>query len=52
MRVEFKTNNSAFECFEDEIARILCSIARKIESGSTSGKVIDANGNSIGEWEV
>ena len=52
MKLQFKTDNAAFEYLEGEVARILCSIARKIESGSTSGKVIDTNGNAVGEWEL
>ena len=53
MKVQFKTDNAAFEDYkEGEIARILCSIARKIKAGSTSGKVTDINGNAIGEYEV
>lgn len=53
MKVEFKTDNAAFEDYkEGEIARILCEVARKIESGNTSGKVMDANGNSVGEYEA
>lgn len=53
MKVEFKTDNAAFEDYkEGEIARILCQIARKIEAGSTEGKVIDLNGNTVGEYEA
>ena len=53
MKIEFKTDNQAFEDYkEGEIARILCKIARAIENGSTSGSVMDINGNRIGKWEV
>jgi hypothetical protein len=53
MKIQFETVNAAFEDYrEGEISRILCSIARKIESGSTSGNVVDINGNTIGKWEV
>ena len=53
MKIQFETINAAFENYkEGEISRILCSIARKIESGSTSGNVIDINGNTIGNWEI
>lgn len=53
MKVTFKTENAAFEDNKEaEIARILCKVARQVESGSTSGKVLDINGNTIGEYEI
>ncbi len=54
MNIKFDTNNDAFSegNKENEIARILCKIARQIESGVTSGKVVDINGNTIGTYEV
>ena len=54
MNIQFDIDNAAFDSGnrEQEIARILCKIARQIESGVTSGKVIDINGNTIGSFEV
>jgi len=59
MKIQFKTDNAAFEYDkseisykEEEISRILCKIARQVESGNTRGLVIDINGNRIGEWEI
>ena len=52
MKIDFDTDNAAFEYKEMEIARILCKIARQIESGATSGKVLDINGNTIGSFEI
>lgn len=53
MKIVFSTENAAFEDYrEGETARILCEVARKIEGGSTSGKVVDANGNTIGSYEI
>ena len=53
MKVQFDTDNAIFEVnAHEEIARILCKIARQVETGATSGNVIDINGNTIGKWEV
>ncbi len=52
-KLTFKTDNAAFE--EDksiEVARILRDVATKIETGKTSGKIFDINGNSIGRFEL
>ena len=49
-RIEFDTNNSAFECGENEIRRILDNIATKIDDGRKEGLVMDINGNQIGYW--
>jgi hypothetical protein len=49
--ISFKTGNAAFEENEaHEITRILRNISEKIQSGNTSGKILDLNGNNIGFW--
>ena len=49
-RIEFDTNNAAFECGTYEIKRILDNIANKVDGGKREGLVIDVNGNQIGYW--
>lgn len=53
MKIEFKTGNAAFEeDFEGEIGRILSNISNLVNSGRSSGKVMDYNGNCVGTWSV
>lgn len=54
MKIEFKTGGAAFdEPYQaSEIKRILEEIATKVECGYYSGKIIDINGNNVGEWEL
>ena len=53
MKVQFNTDNAAFEeNAQEEISRILCKIARQVETGSEAGAVIDYNGNKIGRWDI
>lgn len=49
-RIEFDTNNAAFECGENEIRRILNNTADKVYNGRKEGLVMDINGNQIGYW--
>ena len=53
-KIEFKTGGAAFDepYKASEIKRILKEITEKVECGYTSGKVIDINGNCVGEWEL
>lgn len=59
--LKIETDNAAF--FEDdgdatpealgaELGRILRAVASHVENGGTVGGCVDANGNSVGEWEV
>lgn len=50
IRISISTGNSAFEEMgtEKEIARILRTIADKIENGNTPQKPMDINGQSVG----
>jgi hypothetical protein len=47
-------DNAAFagndRCFE--LARILHSIAYKVETGAEDGLAIDSNGNRVGVWDI
>lgn len=59
-KLEIKTGGSAF-CDpstgeEDEVAeaaeirRILETVSCELETGATSGSVMDVNGNKVGNW--
>lgn len=53
MKIEFKTSGVAFEDYGDvEVERILEEIIKKVKNGRSEGKILDINGNSIGEWEL
>lgn len=49
-----KTDNDAFagDNRNAELARILREIADRLESGHTSGRTFDANGNRAGQWSL
>ena len=53
-KMKFKTGGAAFEepYKEMEISRILEDISTKVNCGYSSGKIMDINGNCIGEWEL
>lgn len=51
VRIEFKTDNAAFEDYRNfGIATILNGIAYQIRDGQTEGVIRDVNGNAIGTW--
>jgi hypothetical protein len=55
VKISFETDNAAFDGISRkrrEVARILEDVAYKVACGKTEGKVMDINGNSIGEWSV
>lgn len=53
MKIEFETSGAAFEDYEkEEIMRILEEVIVKVKNGRSEGKILDINGNSIGEWEL
>ena len=44
-------DNAAFEDdYAAEVARILHHVARRLEAGDTDGKLLDFNGNAVGEF--
>ena len=52
-KLEFETDNAAFTNYSaTETARILRKIAKRIEEGTLDGKVLDLNGNSIGNYDL
>lgn len=52
-KVEFATDNAAFEDVNSEVARILRDLADKVDSGTrTDGRVMDYNGNAVGKWSL
>ena len=52
LKIEFETENAAFEHREAETARILREIAGRVVLGSTEGSIHDINGNRIGQYEL
>lgn len=51
MRIEYETENAAFED-PSEHESVLRRILSGIEYGATSGRVMDSNGNKVGEWSL
>lgn len=51
--VEIEMDNSSFEN-PQELPRIVRELSRKLESarGYATGYVLDANGNTVGAWEI
>jgi hypothetical protein len=49
-KLEFATDNAAFENEAAEIARILREAANSVERGRTTGRAVDLNGNHVGDW--
>lgn len=51
-KLEFATDNAAFEVPFAEIARILRDVAERIERGAVSAPVRDINGNTVGAFAI
>ena len=54
VKIEFATGNASFEG-DYEIAEVLTCLDRlkgPILSGRRNGKVMDSNGNCVGEWTL
>ena len=51
-----ETDNSAFHPSEveatEECARILRSVAERLDRGHTEGPCLDGNGNRVGGWRL
>jgi hypothetical protein len=43
-------DNSSFEDLEIEVSRLLRKVANQIEANQKSGKIIDFNGNTVGQF--
>ena len=66
LKIEFSTGNAAFNgngiepqtqweadyYRNEEIKRVLKNVCNQIDNGRTSGRCIDINGNTIGNWEM
>jgi len=55
--MEFKLNinmdNAAFEdCPEDELQDLLERVKQRLAGGVTEGKIVDLNGNCVGEFKI
>ena len=44
------TQEPDFFAESDELSRLLKKVAAEIRGGSTSGSIIDYNGNKVGSW--
>lgn len=49
--IKFSTANEAFDVPGPEIARILRTIAYRVEDGAREIKLLDANGNTVGTFK-
>lgn len=51
--LEFETDNAAYNGadLEMETAAILQAVANKISQGIESARIVDVNGNKVGQWE-
>lgn len=53
LKIEFKTTNDVFQPDpRAEAARLLRSIADKLEAGYTQGAAVDGYGNTVGHWSL
>jgi cytochrome c-type biogenesis protein CcmH/NrfF len=43
-------DNAAFEDPDIEVSRILREVAGRVEAGQKNGRIMDVNGNSVGEF--
>lgn len=56
LKIKFETENDAFQDTPAEMAaevrRILEQICDDIEAGETRDAIMDANGNTVGDWRL
>jgi hypothetical protein len=63
LQLTLEMDNAAFECEphlpngnngRTETARILSRLANQLERnpGQTEGRLLDANGNAVGQWRI
>ncbi len=48
LRVEFATDNAAFEDYADERQRLVRKARQRNRDGETEGRLMDTNGNTVG----
>ena len=48
---EIDMDNAAFED-DGELARLLSQMAKQAAEGQTGMRVVDANGNRVGQWVI
>jgi hypothetical protein len=49
--LKIETDNEAFANGTDEIVRLLRLVTSRVMHDETSGRLIDINGNRVGEWD-
>lgn len=52
LKIQFETENQAFENKEQEIVRILKRIIEQVEQGKKQSLINDVNGNTVGEFRI
>lgn len=51
-KLEINLDNAAYDNVGWELGENLEAIISRIGQGSTSGKVRDSNGNTVGQWGI
>ena len=52
IEIDIDTENAAFDNMESELLDILTTVIQKVSSGNNSGRCMDSNGNSVGNFKV
>lgn len=54
LTIAINLDNDAFQegCCGDELRRIFSVIAARVEAGATASDIGDANGNTVGSWQI
>jgi len=48
LRIEFRTDNAAFEDYPFERQRLVSKARERNRNGETEGRLMDTNGNTVG----
>ncbi len=51
-KITIQMDNAAFEEPATELARILRDLAKHVESGDDSRRLMDHNGNHVGQFQI
>ena len=52
-KMEIDMSNAAFENLADqELNSLILKVANRVESGETSGRIMDTNGNGVGDFII